>query len=461
MPPESLSLEAKPTVADAARKPVDTLDTRYFQTGEVFERPPAERPRHDTVDAIIDWLGGPAGQIPTLAEEFDEFSWRMVAAGFPLLRTTFHLRTLHPQYLGATFVWWRTTGQTVQTYVTHEVQDLYGHEDNPVRRVLIDGETLRRRVDLPDDQLDFPILHDLKAAGATDYFALPLKSSFGTNYMATYVTDRPGGFTEQEIAELTRVTRRLPLFADLRNHRRIASNILNAYLGPKTGPKVLAGQIRRGTGEEITAVLWTSDLRGFTELSDRLTGIQVIAMLNALFEAQAQAIATHGGEILKFIGDGLLAIFPIEHPGKAATAARCALDAALQAVEAARGLNARSAAGWRAAAGNRRRAAYRHRDLRQYRRRRPARFHRDRTRRQSGQPDRERGQNAECADHRQRRFRRRLWQAAASARPSRAARTGDTPRFVRADPAAVPDIAPKRDAIGEPASARLRRRRRR
>ena len=340
MPPESLSLEARPIVADAVRKPVDTLDTRYFQTGEVFERPPAERPRHDTVDAIIDWLGGPAGQIPTLAEEFDEFSWRMVAAGFPLLRTTFHLRTLHPQYLGATFVWWRTTGQTVQTYVTHEVQDLYGHEDNPVRRVLIGGETLRRRVDLPDDQLDFPILHDLKAAGATDYFALPLKSSFGTNYMATYVTDRPGGFTEQEIAELTRVTRRLPLFADLRNHRRIASNILNAYLGPKTGPKVLAGQIRRGTGEEITAVLWTSDLRGFTELSDRLTGIQVIAMLNALFEAQAQAIATHGGEILKFIGDGLLAIFPIEHPGKAATAARCALDAALQAVEAARGLNA-------------------------------------------------------------------------------------------------------------------------
>ena len=339
MPPKSLSLDARPAVADPTRKPVDPLDQRYFQTGEVFERPPAERPAHDTVDAIIDWLGGPAGQIPSLAEEFDEFSWRLVAAGFPLLRTTFHLRTLHPQYLGATFVWWRTTGQTVQTYVTHEVQDLYGHEDNPVRRVLVDGETLRRRVDVADEQLDFPILHDLKAAGATDYFALPLKSSFGTNYMATYVTDRPAGFTDREIAELTRVTRRLPLFADLRNHRRIASNILNAYLGPKTGPKVLAGQIRRGTGEEITAVLWTSDLRGFTELSDRLTGIQVIAMLNALFDAQAQAIATHGGEILKFIGDGLLAIFPIESADKAATAARCALDAAMQAVEAARGLN--------------------------------------------------------------------------------------------------------------------------
>jgi adenylate cyclase len=226
----------------------------------------------------------------------------------------------------------------VQTYVTHEAQDLYGHEDNPVRRVLIGGETLRRRVDVADDKLDFPILHDLKAEGATDYFALPIKSSFGTNYMVTYVTDRPSGFTAQEISDLTRVTRRLPLFADLRNHRRIASNILNAYLGPKTGPKVLAGQIRRGAGEEITAVLWSSDLRGFTERSDRLSGSHMIAMLNALFDAQAQAIATHGGEILKFIGDGLLAIFPIEHAEKAATAARCALDAAMQAVEAARGI---------------------------------------------------------------------------------------------------------------------------
>ena len=303
-----------------------------------MERPPAERPKHDTIDAIIEWLSGPAGQIPSLIAEFDEFAWRMLAAGFPLLRTTFHLRTLHPQYLGATFIWWRTTGQTVQTYVTHEAQDLFGNDDNPVRRVLVGGETVRRRVDLPDDQLDFPILHDLKAEGATDYFALPVRSSFGTNYMVTYVTDRAGGFTDNEIADLKRVTRRLPLLADLRNHRRIASNILNAYLGPKTGPKVLAGQIRRGAGEEITAVLWSSDLRGFTERSDRLAGSQVIAMLNALFDAQAQAIATHGGEILKFIGDGLLAIFPIEHADKAAVAAQCALDAAIQAVDAARTL---------------------------------------------------------------------------------------------------------------------------
>jgi adenylate cyclase len=262
----------------------------------------------------------------------------MLAAAFPLLRATLELRTLHPQYLGANFVWWRTTGQTVQTFITHEVEDLFGDEDNPVQRVLVAGETVRRRVDVADDELDFPILHDLKTEGATDYFALPVKNSFGTNYMVTYVTDRPGGFTAQEISDLTRVSQRLSLLADLRQQRRIATNILNAYLGHRTGPKVLAGQIRRGTGEEITAVLWSSDLRGFTQRSDRLDGTQVIAMLNALFDAQAEAITGHGGEILKFIGDGLLAIFPIERAEMAAGAARQALEAAMEAIVAVRRL---------------------------------------------------------------------------------------------------------------------------
>jgi len=326
-------------MANEDRNPIGGLDPVYFPTGAVLERPVTDRPTHDTIDAIIDWLAGPAHHNSlSLADEFDEFAWRMLAAGLPLLRATLHLRTLHPQYLGANFVWWRTAGRTVLTFVAHEVQDLFAQEDNPVRRVMVAGETIRRRVDVADDALDFPILHDLKAEGATDYFALPVKSSLGTNYMVTYVTDRVDGFTEKEISDLIRVSQRLSLLADLRNQRRIASNILTAYLGSNAGPKVLAGQIRRGTGEEITAVLWSSDLRGFTERSDRLAGIQVIAMLNALFDAQAKSIVGHGGEILKFIGDGLLAIFPIKSADMAAAAASNALTAAMQAVEVARNL---------------------------------------------------------------------------------------------------------------------------
>src|SRR3974377_2494001 len=106
---------------------------------------------------MMDWVAGSAQQVglPSIIGEFDEFAWRMLAAGFPLLRATLQLRTIHPQYLGANFVWWRTTGRTVLTFVTHEVQDLYGQEDNPVRRVLVGGETLRRPVNVADREVGF------------------------------------------------------------------------------------------------------------------------------------------------------------------------------------------------------------------------------------------------------------------------------------------------------------------
>src|SRR5712691_11783116 len=285
------------------------FDPRLQPTVEVVERPPAERPAHGSLDGVAEWLVGPARRIASGARAFDDFAWRMLATGLPLLRVTMHSTTLHPQFLGATFVWFRTTGKTVQTLIAHEVRDLIRDEENPVRRVVVGGETLRRRIDVADAVLDFPILHDLKAQGATDYLALPVAGAHGGyNYMVSYVTDRPGGFTEPEIADLTRVSQRLPVVADMYSQRSIASNVLNAYLG------------------------------GFTERSDRLPGERMIALLNALFDAQAKAIHDHGGEILKFIGDGLLAIFPIETPGAAAEAARHALEAAIEALATVRGL---------------------------------------------------------------------------------------------------------------------------
>jgi adenylate cyclase len=315
------------------------VDPRLVPTVEMFERPPGERPAHDSLDAIAEWLVGPARRIESGVRALDEFAWRMLAAGLPLLRVTLHTSTLHPQYLGATFTWFRTTGRAVLTMVAHELADRVRYEDNPVPRVVRGGETLRRRIDVAGAVLDFPILHDLKAQGATDYLALPVASAhLARNYMVTYVTDRPGGFTESEIADLTRVSQRLPVLVDMHSQRAISRNVLNAYLGAKTGPKVLEGQIRRGTGEEINAVLWSSDLRGFTARSDRLPGDRMIALLNALFDAQAKAIHDHGGEILKFIGDGLLAIFPIETPGAAAEATRHALEGAIEALAAVRGL---------------------------------------------------------------------------------------------------------------------------
>jgi adenylate cyclase len=317
------------------------VEGRNIIVTEVVERTVAERPAHDSIESILEWLIGGARRISSFARTIDELSWRLVAAGMPLPRVNLRGGTLHPQFLGATYVWWRTSAQTQEIMITHEVADLIPPAENPVMRVR-SGETLRRRLDGPEARFDFSVLHDLKARGGTEYFALPVGGAFGPRaYMAAYVTDRPGGFSEREIADLTAVSERLSIVADMNSQRQIAQNVLKAYLGPQTGRKVLAGQIRRGSGEAIAAVLWSSDLRRFTQMSDHLPGESVIGILNDLFDLQAEAIAGHGGEILKFVGDGLLAIFPVANPDEAARAAENALAAAQQALAALGVLRAR------------------------------------------------------------------------------------------------------------------------
>ena len=310
----------------------------YIHTTEVIERPAADRPLRDTVDAIADWLLGPALQAATGAQAVDELAWRIFAAGFPLARLTVHSGTLHPQFLGTTLTWWRDSGQTVRTFVDHEVVDVVPYHENAVLRVIQGGETLRRKVDVADDELDLPILHDLKAKGCTDYLALPIEGAHGRRYAVTCTSDCVDGFSTGQVAELTGISQRMSVVCDSFTQRLLTGHLLNIYLGRSAGPKVLAGQIRRGRGEELTAVLWSSDLRGFTARSDRLPGQQMIAILNALFDAQANAIHEHGGEILKFIGDGLLAIFPIDSPALVSAATRNAMTASMQALDAVRRL---------------------------------------------------------------------------------------------------------------------------
>jgi adenylate cyclase len=316
---------------DAPTAPSPSNVAAFVRVVETFESAPADRPKHETLAAIAEWMIGPARTIQRGVAAFDSYAWKLVAAGMPLLRATLQSRTLHPQFLGTTFTWWRTTGRTVQTMVIHEVMQDESYRTSPLRVIHEENKTVRRNLEGPVQSLDFPILHDLKAEGATEYLALPVTGAFGARYGVSYACDRAGGFTPVEIAALTELSNRMTIVSDLQNQRWLTRNLLTAYLGAKTGPRVLAGQIRRGMGEEISAVLWSSDLRGFTERSDRLDGERTIAILNALFDAQAKAIHDHGGEILKFIGDGLLAIFPIEDAGLAGSAARNALEAAGEA----------------------------------------------------------------------------------------------------------------------------------
>jgi adenylate cyclase len=321
---------------------METDDRQGFRTTEIVERPPGQRPTHDTVEGIGDWLGGPALQLISGAQAVDEFAWRMLAAGFPLARLTVHSGTLHPQFLGTSLVWWRDSGRTEQTFIAHEIGEAVAYEQNPVARVIRGGETLRRRLYAADCEWDFPILRDLEAKGATEYLALPIQGAHARRYMTTFTTDRGGGFSEREIHELTHIAQRMSVVCDTFSQRALTRHLLEAYLGSSAGQKVLDGQIRRGTGEQFDVVLWSSDLRAYTERSDRLPGHQMIAILNALFDVQATSIHRHGGEILKFIGDGLLAIFPVDDVGRARDAANEAMQAAIDGLAGVKALSGES-----------------------------------------------------------------------------------------------------------------------
>ncbi len=297
--------------------------------------PESERPQFETLDGVARWLAGPARKEWSFAKVLDEFAWRLTAAGIGLLRVGINTSTLHPQFVGATYHWWKDEAETRKIMIMHEVLEIVPYADNPIIQARQDGRTIRRRLDGDEAAFDFSVLADLKARGGTDYLVFPVESPFGFEaHVMTYVSDAPGGFRQAEIDLLTGFARDVALIADMRSQRQIAENVLSAYLGAQTGPRVLAGKIRRGRGERIQAAIWSSDLRGFTALSDHAPAAEVIVTLNDLFELQSRAIVAEGGEVLKFIGDGLLAIFPAADDEAAREAARRALKAARAALSA-------------------------------------------------------------------------------------------------------------------------------
>jgi len=265
---------------------------------------------------------------------FDELCWRMIGKGIPLWRATFSTPTLHPQFLGYNFRWWRDRGVTEEYVVRRGITETQDYRESPIRVVMERGEIARHQLARPeaaDAIAAFPLLGTIRDAGGTDYFAVPLTSFNGRFQTATWTTDRPGGFNDADIAEIKRLMPALAAVADARATQRIAGTLLDIYLGRSIGPRVLEGEIRRGYGERLRAVLMATDLRGFTALSDRLPGEELIELLDDYFEAVTQPVQSEGGEVLKFIGDGVLAIFAVgarteaEATGAALSAAQASL----------------------------------------------------------------------------------------------------------------------------------------
>ena len=256
------------------------------------------------------------------------------AEGVPVARALVMIDTLHPVHEGHVFRWQRGEAGVKPATEYGRVSD--GGETaekwsrSPFSHLLdTGGSVLRRRIG-PEGPADFPVLDDLRAEGQTDYLALIHRFSDGAvigemdGVYSSWTTDEPGGFTEGQAAALCSLVPSLALAVKSAALARIARTLVETYLGRDAGRRVLGGRIARGVAERIGAVLWYSDLAGFTRITETAAPGEIIPFLNDYADAVIASVHEAGGDVLKLIGDGTLAIFKDDDPG---AACRCALRA--------------------------------------------------------------------------------------------------------------------------------------
>jgi len=306
---------------------------------------PAEAapPPPQVAKKVARWLVSEGRQAPQIEDLLGGMCQRLLSAGVPIERVGLHIRTLHPQVAAVRVLWRVDDPQPTKTAYGHDIPMGDMFLKSPFFVVYGTGQPVRRKICDPDSPRDFSILDELQAEGMTDYYVTPLTFSQGRTHAVTWASRKPGGFADEDVAAIDSLLPALSMIVEAREARRVSKTLLDTYLGPQAGARVLNGSIRRGDAETIAAALWFCDMRGFTELSERLPRDAVIATLNDYFECMAGPIHANGGEILKFIGDALLAIFPMKDDLDRDRVCHIALAAAQQALKDLDAVNARRA----------------------------------------------------------------------------------------------------------------------
>jgi adenylate cyclase len=275
------------------------------------------------------------------------FCSRAVAGGLPLVRTIAFVDTLHPIHEGRAFRWERDKPETTLTEYGRTTEGGEAAERwraSVFFSMLASGDSVLRRRIPADGELEFPAFAELREAKISDYVAVINRfaedGAIGEMdcVYSSWMTDRVDGFTDDEIGALKRLTPFLALAIKSASLARIAETLVETYLGRDAGRRVLRGRIERGVTDRIETVLWFSDLRNYTRISETSAPEEIIPLLNDYAEAVVSSIHENSGDVLKLIGDGVLAIFPAEERSRACAAA---LDAARAAQGAVAALNAR------------------------------------------------------------------------------------------------------------------------
>jgi len=295
--------------------------------------------RSETSHELVRWIltegriaavgEDPAQETGRPARFINALCRHLVYAGVPLSRVTVYAATLHPEVSGFGWRWWRDGRLIEEVRIAQGTELSQEFRQSPVRSTIEQGATLRCRLD--GSQNEFPLLQKFRADGCTDYLAVPLNRIGGRFPVVAWATDRAGGFAETDIALLENIRPALAAVVEMLATLRTARGLFSIYLDRDVRKRVLDGQIKRGHTEPLRAVIMATDLRNFTTLSDQLPGEQVIGILDDYFEIVASSVHAHGGNVLKFIGDGVLAVFGADGAQDAA-AARAALSAASEII---------------------------------------------------------------------------------------------------------------------------------
>ena len=286
---------------------------------------------------LRDWLLGEGARLTNASDLVAGLAERLIAIGVPIDRASTAIDTLHSEYSGVGRVWTPEAGTTVRLFPHGEVSEA-AYRASPFYAVHQSGEWLI--LDLaktPDDR--FSIIPELKEAGYTTYVVIPVIFTNGTQNGITFATRAPEGFRDDEIAILRFIIPALAAVMEMRAVNKQLDHVLRIYVGDEPHRAILAGDIRRGQVKHIRSAILFADMRDYTRLTADQTPEQAVDLLNQYFDCLVPAIEREGGEVLKYLGDGLLAIFR-ERGDDLGGAAKGALTAAQSGIEALAEANA-------------------------------------------------------------------------------------------------------------------------
>ena len=265
---------------------------------------------------------------------------RLLDAGVPVVRVHVACGFLHPLFQSFAVSWNRDSG-LMRDRFSYDGATTKAWEESPLKAVMNeDRPFIRAKLETGQGINEFPVLKEFKERGQTDYylmrqaFRLPVNEALSEmdGCIMSFSSDRKGGFSDACIEAIDRLFPRFAMAMKTLTREITAQNLASTYLGNQAGERVLRGHIRRGDADAIRAAVWFSDMRGSTSAADRMDPHLFLDRVNRYFECTAGAVLDHGGEVLRFIGDAVLAIFPINGPGGAERAGRMALSAARDAI---------------------------------------------------------------------------------------------------------------------------------